>query len=300
MPDLLTLDIERHAPIDTWFGVGGTADRLARPANIDELRQCLRLDPKLKIMGDGANLLVADAGIRELVVSLERFDAASIGPDGLVRAGAGVDLPRLVLETVRQGLLGLHALAGVPATVGGAVAMNAGGKYGSTFDHLVELTTIDRAGTLRTQPAGDFDAGYRTGGLNGRIVLEATFQLTPNDTARVRERFKAIMAEKKHSQPMGERCAGCVFKNPTLTRDIEGVGPEGERAPAGLLIDKAGCKGMAVGGASVSHRHANFLVVDKDKARARDIIDLIERVRHSVRERFAITLDTELVIWGVS
>lgn len=298
MPELLKLDIEENAPIDTWFGIGGRADRLARPENIDELRQCLRIDPKLTIMGDGANLLVADSGVRELVVSLERLNASRINEDGIVRAQAGVDLPRLVLDSVRAGLDGLHTLAGVPATVGGAVAMNAGGKYGNTFDHLVEVVTLDRYGELRTEPASRFDAGYRNGGLHGRIAIEAIFKLIPGDATHIRERFKAIMAEKKHSQPMGERCAGCVFKNPVLAHDIDGIGGADQRVGAGLLIDRAGCKGMAVGGASVSERHANFLVVNKERATAADVLELIGRVQADVRGRFGIELETEVVIWG--
>jgi len=298
MPDVLKLDIEENAAIDTWFGIGGQADRLARPVNIDELRQCLRIDPNLKIMGDGANLLVADGGVRELVASLERLNDAEIGGDGLVRAEAGVDLPRLVLDTVRAGLEGLHTLAGVPATIGGAIAMNAGGKYGEVFDHLVEVTTLDRNGQLRTEPVSAFEAGYRDGGLNGRIAVEAVFQLNPGDASNIRERFKTIMAEKKHSQPMGERCAGCVFKNPVLSEAINGIGSANERVGAGLLIDRAGCKGLTVGGASVSERHANFMVVDKDRATAADVIELIGRVQAIVRERFGVKLATEVIIWG--
>lgn len=298
MPDVLKLDIEENAAIETWFGIGGGADRLARPESVDELRQCLRIDVDLKIMGDGANLLVADGGVRELVVSLERLNLSEIRDDGLVRAQAGMDLPRLVLDTVRAGLDGLHTLAGVPATVGGAVAMNAGGKYGNTFDHLVEVTTIDRDGELRTEPASAFNAGYRDGGLNGRVAIEAVFQLTPGDATDVRERFKAIMAEKKHSQPMGERCAGCVFKNPVLAHAIDGIGAAGDRVGAGLLIDRAGCKGMAAGGASVSERHANFMVVEKNRATAADVIELVGRVQAAVRGRFGVELETEVVIWG--
>lgn len=298
MPEVIKLEIEENAAIDTWFGIGGRADRLARPENVDELRQCLRIDPNLKIMGDGANLLVADGGVRELVVSLERFNKSEIAGAGFVRAQAGVDLPRLVLDSVRAGLDGLHTLAGVPATVGGAVAMNAGGTYGNTFDHLAEVTTLDREGELHTEPASNFNAGYRDGGLDGRIVVEAVFQLIPGDATDIRERFKAIMAEKKHRQPMGERCAGCVFKNPVLAHDIDGIGGADQRVGAGLLIDRAGCKGMAVGGASVSERHANFLVVDKEQATAADVIELIGRVQAAVRERFGVEFGTEVVIWG--
>ena len=300
MPEMLALDIENGAPIDTWFGIGGTADRLARPASVDELRRCLEFDPNLRILGDGANLLVGDGGVRELVVSLERMDTVDISPDGAVRAQAGANLMRLVQDTARAGLLGLHTLAGVPASVGGAVRMNAGGAYGNTFDHLVEITTMDRLGTVRAQPASDFEPVYRDGGLADRIVIEAMFQLTRGETGDVRDHLKRIMAEKKSSQPLSADSAGCVFKNPMLDADIDGLGRAGQRISAGMIIDRAGCKGMRVGGASVSEQHANFMIVDKGSARAQDVIDLIAVVRRAVLKSFGIELETEVVVWGAA
>lgn len=300
MPETIGLEVRRDAPISTWFGVGGLADRLALPATPEQLAQCVALDPHCRVLGDGANLLVADAGVRELVVDMGAMRGVSYGPEGIVRVQAGAKLHRLVQETAARGLAGLHTLAGVPASIGGAVAMNAGGKHGSTYDHLVELTTIDRQGVVRTEPARAFAAGYRDGALGGRIVVEALFRLTPDDPAALRERVKAIMLEKKHSQPLAADSAGCAFKNPVLQEPIAGVGRAGQRVGAGLLIDRAGCKGWAVGGASVSERHANFITVDKKQAAAADIIELIERVRGAVRDRFGITLHTEVVVWGAS
>ena len=301
MPDVLRLDVERRAALPTWFGVGGRADRLVRPACIEELQRCTRIDPQFKMLGEGANLLVADGGVRELVVSLADMAAVDIDSDsGLVRAQAGADLMRLVQQTARAGLEGLHALAGVPASIGGAVAMNAGGKYGNIFDTLLELTTMDRDGSVRTQPAYEFQASYRNGGLGDLVVIEAVFQLSKADPSSVRDRIKAIMHEKKHSQPLAADSAGCVFRNPELVYRVPRVGEAGERVSAGKLIDLAGCKGYAVRGASVSDRHANFIVVDKQRARARDVIELIELVRHAVAARFGVQLQTEVVIWGRS
>ncbi len=300
MPDTIPLDIQHDAPIETWFGIGGTADRLARPTSVDELIQCLELDANLRILGDGANLLVGDGGVRELVVSLERLDSVSIETTGIVRAQAGTNLMRLVQDTARAGLAGLHTLAGVPASVGGAVCMNAGGTYGNTFDHLVEVTTLDRLGIIHTQSASDFHPTYRNGGIGDRIVVEAVFKLTPTETEDVRATLKRIMAEKKASQPLSADSAGCVFKNPTLTRDIDGIGSAGDRVSAGMLIDRAGCKGMRLGGASVSERHANFMVVEKSNARAQDVIDLIAQVQDIVLRRFGTELETEVVIWGAA
>ncbi len=298
MPETLHLDIQRWAPISTWFGVGGRAERLVRPESVDALRQCLRIDHRFKVLGEGANLLVNDGGVRELVVCLDRLNAVEISPSGRVRAQAGVDLMRLVQETARAGLEGLHTLAGVPASIGGAVAMNAGGKHGSTFDYLSEVVTLDREGELRTEPAYTFGASYRDGGLGDRIVVEAVFDLTPGEPGFIRDKVKAIMTEKKHSQPLAADSAGCVFKNPVLTYHVRGVGEAGQRVSAGLVIDRAGCKGLTIRGASVSERHANFIVVDKQRARAKDILDLIEHVRIKVRGMFNIELDTEVIIWG--
>lgn len=298
MPETLQVDIQHDATIETWFGIGGRADRLARPASVEELRQCVALDPDLKVLGEGANLLVADGGVRELVVSMERLNAVSIGDDGVVNAQAGADLMRLINDTARAGFSGLHTLAGVPASIGGAVAMNAGGAFGNTFDHLREITTIDRSGDVRTDPASAFDARYRDGGLDGRIVVEAVFQLARDDPKDVRQRVKDIMAKKKASQPLAADSAGCVFKNPTLGNDLQGIGGAGQRVSAGMLIDRAGCKGLTRGGASVSERHANFVVVDKATARAADVIELIDAVRQRVDAAFGVQLQTEVIIWG--
>jgi UDP-N-acetylmuramate dehydrogenase len=132
------LPIELHVPIATWFKVGGSADRFARPTDADQLRQALELDPDLKVLGDGANLLVDDDGIDSLVVTLEglntiEWDAAA----GLLTVGAGVNLPKLITQTIRDGLAGLEVLGGIPASLGGALVMNAGGAFGQIAD-LVE------------------------------------------------------------------------------------------------------------------------------------------------------------------
>jgi UDP-N-acetylmuramate dehydrogenase len=298
MPSAVWLDVQHWAPVPTWFGVGGRAERLVRPKNLDELQQCVRIDPEFFVLGEGANLLVDDGGVRGLVVSLAELDGVEITPAGTVRAQAGVDLMRLVQDTARAGLEGLHTLAGVPASVGGAVAMNAGGKHGCVFDLLESVTVMDRRGAVATVPAYEFGAGYRDGGLHGRVVVEAEFRLKPADAGQVRDKVKAIMNEKKHSQPLAADSAGCVFKNPVLAYNIRGVGEAGDRVSAGLLIDRAGCKGLHFRGASVSDRHANFIVVDKSKAKARDILDLIDQVRTNVRGHFGVELETEVVIWG--
>lgn len=304
-----SLEIEYDAPIPTWFGIGGKADRLARPYSLDRLAECIRLDPNLRILGDGANLLVDDEGVAELVVVLEgptlrgwTFDATRL------RAGAGANLPKLINETVRRGLAGIESLGGIPASVGGAVIMNAGGAFGQIADAVARIHALDRQGRSVTldRPRIAFD--YRHSGLGNLIITEVEFNLSPADPASLRARHLEVMAYKSKTQPMAEKSAGCVFKNPTLTEDLtlESTDPgapkphevhrAGSRVSAGMLIDRAGLKGLRVGGASVSPRHGNFIVTDAG-ACARDVIELMDRVALGVFARFGVTLHPEVVIW---
>lgn len=299
MPDSLALQIERDAPIPTWFGVGGRADRLVRVSSVDDVRACLEIDPALRVLGDGANLLVADEGVGELVISMATPEMSGFeidGATGRVVAMGGASLARLVTSTVRAGLAGLEGLGGIPATIGGAVIMNAGGAFGQVADVVERVHGLDRQGREVVLDRDEIAFGYRRSGLRGIVVTRVDLRLERGDPMALRERLKETMAYKKGSQPMAAKSAGCVFKNPTLERDVDGVGRAGERVGAGLVIDRAGCKGMAVGGASVSERHANFIVTAPG-ARANDVLALIERVRGRVAERFGVRLETEVVIW---
>lgn len=295
-----TLRVEHDAPIQTWFGIGGGARRMAHPANVEQLRQCVIEDPDLRVLGDGANLLVDDRGVSELVVSLSARGFAGWTIDrasGLVRAMAGANLPKLIVETVRQGLAGLEGLGGIPATVGGAVIMNAGGAFGQIADAVAAVRGVRRDGTEVRLERDEIDFSYRHSGLNDLIITEAELALREEDPAALRARLKEVMDYKKKSQPMSDRSAGCVWKNPTLAHEIRDIGPAGERVSAGMLIDRAGCKGLRVGGASVSPRHANFVVTELG-ARAGDVIRLMRETRTRVRDRFGVELEPEVVIWG--
>jgi len=286
--------------ISTWFGVGGGCSRYAEPETIDQLRACLELDPTLRILGDGANLLVADQGVPELVVSLKRLNAATWHASGAsvsLRVQAGHDLPKLIAESVRRGLAGIEVLGGIPATLGGAAIMNAGGAFGTIADTVVRVHAITRANELVTLERVDIPFGYRTSGLTDLIVTEVELALTPTDQPALRERLIEVMAYKKKSQPLKANSAGCCFKNPTLTHDIPDVGTTGQRVSAGLLIDRANIKGLRIGSAQVSEVHANFLTADKGGT-ARDLILLIQRVRDIVFNAFGVNLHTEVQIWG--
>lgn len=295
-----SLVIERDAEIPTWFGIGGRADQLARPSDAAQLRECLKRDPALRVLGDGANLLVDDPGVSELVVVLGGKDLTGVKfePDGgRVVAGAGANLPKLINETVRRGLSGLEGLGGIPASVGGAVIMNAGGSFGQIADAVAAVRALDREANEVTLGRDEIEFSYRHSGLDHLIITSVEFDLAEEDPVALRARLKEVMEYKKGSQPMADRSAGCVFKNPTLTMDLADVAPAGERVSAGMLIDRAGCKGLRVGGASVSTRHANFVVTEKE-ATARDVIRLMEQTSARVLDRFGVALEREVVVWS--
>jgi UDP-N-acetylmuramate dehydrogenase len=300
-------EIRTNAPIPTWFGVGGGADRFCTPTTIDQLSACLEMDSSLKILGDGANLLVDDDGIGELVAFLDGPEFGKVQIDaktGGVYAGAAAKLPSLIKKTSEQGLAGLETLAGFPATVGGAVVMNAGGRYGEISQFITHVHAVDRSGRQITLTRQEISFSYRHSGLNHLIITGARFQLIPDDPARLKARRLEVMEYKRQTQPLADNSAGCCFKNPTIAAalKLESQGAQtlefapGSRVSAGLLIDRAGCKGLSLGSAVVSPQHGNFLTATK-KGSARDVIKLIEQVKRRVHDAYGITLETEVVIW---
>jgi UDP-N-acetylmuramate dehydrogenase len=294
------LDIHENAPISTWFHIGGRAERLARPMSHEDLLACLELDDELRVLGEGANLLVDDGGVADLVVSLQQgvfVDTQLDERTGSVYAGAGAALPGLINRCVRSGLGGLEKLAGIPATVGGAIIMNAGGAFGEVAQHITRVDAIDRAGRTHSFDRAQIDFGYRQSHLNHLIITGAEFRLKPGNPDEIVQSRAECMSYKAKSQPLGEKSAGCVFKNPTLVDPIPGVGEAGERVSAGMLIDRAGLKGLSVRGASVSDVHANFITTTPD-AQARDVIELIQQVRTHVEDTLGVSLHNELVIWS--
>lgn len=291
--------LEHDAAIPTWFHCGGRADLLARPRSVGELRDLLLAfaSEPIRILGDGANLLVADEGVDGLVISLEKLDRAEFDTptrhSALVRAEAGAKLPQLITEAVRRGLAGLETLAGIPATIGGAVVMNAGGAFGQVSDVVAEVEALTRAGAEVRIPRAEIHFGYRHSGLNHLIITAATFALRPVPAAgqpALREKLKEVMAYKKGSQPMAAHSAGCCFKNPAAAPGSD------TRVSAGRLIDEAGCKGLRIGGAEVSAHHANFIVAHPG-CTATDVIRVMEEVERHVRDRLGVRLEREVVVW---
>ncbi|MFQ5490809.1 MAG: UDP-N-acetylmuramate dehydrogenase [Phycisphaerae bacterium] len=283
--------IERDVPLAemTWFGLGGPARFLARPNDDEQLGRVLdrasQQGQEVKVLGRGANILVSDNGFDGLVV---RLDSPAFGRTeqqaGRVVAGAGVDLMRLVRTCSRKGLAGLEQLAGIPGTVGGAIRMNAGGRYGEIGDAVEWIEVLDVNGQRRRLDKSEVGFGYRRTALGDVVITAACFGLEPADPDEVYRRFLEYWRTKKASQPMADHSAGCIFTN-----------PPGDSA--GRIIDRAGLKGRRCGRARVSERHANFIVADKG-AKADDVLRLIDQVRTSVLKQFGTLLQLEIDVWG--
>lgn len=266
----------------TTFGIGGPAEWFVRPRTPDEAADVLRRAHEdgvpIRVLGGGANVLAPDEGVRGVVLNLASLDSVRFGRD-TVEAGAGANFPRLCAEACRRGHGGLEGLAGIPGTLGGAIAMNAGGRYGEIGPLVEWVDLATPAGIRRVRPS----FRYRGSDINGGLVLAARLRTRPDDPTRLATRFREVLDEKHRTQPMNKRCAGCMFRNP------DGV-------PAGRLIEECGLKGAREGAAVVSPLHANF-IVNEGGARAADVRRLAERVRDTVRRLRGVELDFEVVLW---
>tara|TARA_B100000959_G_scaffold286814_1_gene367424 strand:- start:2716 stop:3663 length:948 start_codon:yes stop_codon:yes gene_type:complete len=296
----LEVDLEIDAKIGakTYYAIGGTADVLVRPQSANALsillRRCHDDEIPCRIFGKGANILVDDVGVDGIVVKLDhqcftttRFNREN-GVDSL-HAMCGADVAKIVMETVRRGLDGLTAMAGIPATVGGAIRMNAGGIYGCISDALSTVTCLSNVGELVTYSKNEIIFGYRECRIPEPLILSATFNLHECDPIELRNRVKEIYDWKISRQPLAESSAGCVFKNPQAN--------DGTRISAGKIIDDSGLKGLSIGGASVSEQHANFITTKPD-ATAHDVIALVNEIKKQVLAQTNIVLQEEIVVWS--
>jgi UDP-N-acetylmuramate dehydrogenase len=285
------------APLTT-FHVGGAAEWLADITSEAELR-ALVVDARdagvpLTMIGGGSNVLVADAGVPGVVVRL-RLVSIDQPDEATVRAGAGVTINGLVRWTIGRGCAGLEAWAGTPGTVGGAIYGNAHWGGENIGDHVREVRLVTREGAISDVPASAMGFGYDTSRIQHtrELVVSASFRVARGDVATLRDRARASLHYRKATQPLALPSAGCIFQNPSASDHL----PEGMPRSAGALVDRAGLKGVAQGGARIYDRHANFIVNDGG-ATADDIRTLIERARVAVRERFGVELRDEIVYVG--
>ncbi len=283
-------EVHRGAPLAprTTVRVGGPADLLVRPGDPDDLHALLRACRERGLpvlpLGGGANLLVADRGVRGVVVKLPRAFGAESVRGGVVVLSAGAPTSRLVGRAHAHGLVGCEFVAGIPGTLGGTVAMNAGTRRGEMRDVVrrVELATADGCGWL---PAAALALGYRTARIPpGAVVTRVELELRPGDVAASAAIMHADVARRRATQPLTQPTFGSTFRNPL-----------GDHA--GRMIEAVGLKGHRIGSAAWSGVHANF-VVNLGGATARDVLALVNLARARVAERFGIVLEPEVRLVG--
>ena len=273
----------------TSWRVGGPADRCYKPADLGDLQQFLAsLPPDEPVfwIGLGSNLLVRDGGIRGTVIlPFGGLDALELRDGNRVHAGAGVACAKVARFAARSGLTGAEYLAGIPGTMGGALAMNAGAFGGETWPLVTEVETLDHQGELHRRPAGDYSISYRTviGPVNEWFV-SVDLQLKPGDTESAQARIRSLLERRSATQPTQQPSCGSVFRNPA--NDF-----------AARLIETCGLKGERIGNAQVSEKHANF-IINLGGARAADIEALLRYVQEQVQQKHGVRLEPEVRIIG--
>jgi UDP-N-acetylmuramate dehydrogenase len=272
----------------TWMKIGGPAQYLVRPRNVDELREVVRTchdeQMPVRILGAGSNVLVRDEGVSGAVVQLPGDSFGEISIEGSsVRVGAGALLSRLISESVKAELAGLETLSGIPGTVGGALRGNAGGRAGDIGQFVESITVMNVKGEIATRNGDELWFGYRESNIDELMILDASLKLQRGDSEEITRRMRKLWIMKKATQPLSFQSAGCIFKNP---RGLS----------AGALIEQAGLKGIRVGEAEISDRHANFIVTNPG-AKSGDVLRLIDLIRSKVSEQFGVDLELEIKIW---
>jgi len=270
----------------TTFGVGGKSPRFYVPRTAGDVIQILSHlrdeDMGFHVLGGGSNILVHDDGPPYPVLSSRRFDWLR-REENTVFVGAGVRLGTLLRHSAAWGLSGLEHLAGIPGTVGGALAMNAGVRNSAIGEVVDRVEFVGTDLCLKTVPSSEMGFDYRRMRPDTAFLTGATFRLVASNPNAVRAAAREAAVRKRATQPLGVRSAGCMFKNPG-------------RISAGMLIDRAGLKGFAVGGAAVSELHANF-IINRGEATARDIGRLCRFVKETVKNIYGIDLEQEVKVW---
>ena len=271
----------------TTFRIGGEADYLVEPADADDLlniiKYCNSKSMPFYVMGNGSNILISDEGIRGVVINLEAGFNYMRNEDGVIVTGAGAKLSKFVDFCIQNNLAGVEMIAGIPATVGGALIMNAGCYGGETSTYVTEVTVIrnDQILNLSKEECGFV---YRNSNLKDTVIMQAKFKLPSGYKDELLKLRKEFILKRNESQPVEIPNAGCIFKNPKGTH-------------AAVLIEECGLKGMSVGGAMVSTKHANF-IVNNGNATANDVLELVRKIQKTVKDRKNIELNLEVKLVG--
>lgn len=299
----------------TTFKIGGPADLFLEVTNSDEfvsvVRQARSLDVPVTVIGGGSNILIGDRGIRGLVIKNNTARIALAGFRGQYRKGAsegrvyveadsGVIMNKLVRFTIEEGLSGLEMQLGLPGTVGGAIYMNSKWTHpeGYVGDPVYQATILTGKSEIRVVPRSYFQFGYDTSIIQktGDLVISVVFALESDRREDLWDIANKSIAYRRESQPQGVQSSGCIFRNIRDSQAILLPTPDFTTS-AGYLLDHAGLKGMRVGAAHVSPVHANFMI-NTGQARASDMVELIERARIAVKEKFGVVLEEEIVRLG--
>ena len=273
----------------TSWKVGGAAEMLYQPEDLVDLQNFIKtLDAKVPVtwLGRGTNVLVRDGGVRGVVIimqgcinKLEKIES------NLLRAELGVSCVKLARYGAENDLIGAEFLAGIPGTVGGALAMNSGAYGSETWSYVLEVETIDRNGELHVRSPSEFEIGYRSvKGRNDEWFIAATFKFSAGDGQQAKQKIRELLGQRNISQPVGNKSCGSVFRNP-------------ENDFAARLIESCDLKGKTIGGAQISMKHANFIRKTGD-ATAVDIEALIANVRSTIESECGVLLIPEVRIIG--
>ena len=283
----ITRENEPLAPY-TWLRLGGPAQYFAEPTSVEELislvKRCHRDGTAVRVLGGGSNVLVRDEGVSGIVIHPAAAAFGKITVSGKrLTAGGGAKLAHVISTAVREGLGGLEHLVGIPGTVGGALHTNAGTHGGDIGQATVSATMLTRSGESVTRSRHELRFGYRDSSLDELVLLDATFELEPRDSAALTKLMQQTWILKRASQPAGDVGAGCIFKNPGGTS-------------AATLIEHALKDGARCGDAEISPGHANFIVVGP-RGKASDVVGLIEQIRSAVAEKTGVELEPAIEIW---
>ena len=287
--------VERDYPLArlTTIRTGGPADFFARPDSTERLAELLAWaegeGAEVGVVGSGSNLLISDEGLRGLVLKLDGALSATEREGDRLVCGGGARLPQASARAAREGLSGLEFGVNIPGTVGGAVKMNAN-AYGGDLSRVLEWVEVATPAGTDTRRPDELGFAYRRSNLGPHeVVARASFALEPADPDAVKATLAEMRAQRKAAQPSGIKTFGSTFKNPD--------DPAAEGRSAGVLLDEAGCRGLTVGGARFSEKHANFVENTGDATTA-DVVALMAEGRRLVRERFGVELEAEVQFLG--
>ena len=282
--------LQRDEPLSlhTWLKLGGPAQYFVTPRTeaelLDVITTCRSQQLPVHILGSGSNLLVREEGVQGVVIKVVEPLLGEVTVDGTsLTAGGGTLLSHVVAEAVRAGLGGIEYLVGIPGTIAGAVVGNSGGRTGDIGQLITSVKVLTQDNEVAVRRGDELSFSYRRSSIQDLLVLSATLELIRDDSEELTRRMRKNWIMKRSTQPLADQSAGCIFRNP---RGLS----------AGALIEQCGLKGLSVGKARISERHANFIVTETG-ATSKDVEQLIGRIQKAVAEKFAVELELEIKVW---